>query len=172
MAEICPSCMASPGQGHDPDCNADRRPRENGVLVCKCDYSAMLKVKVARLTAEVERLRVLAASSIAMSIRAGEDEPWSLRECVLKLVEAADILLHQKDYDGMHWELIQSAWTHAKEYLAAPEAGPVGPAVDRAGLEADVEMMRQALLTLGVPARNAHAGLSRIAAALGVKEPT
>ena len=35
---ICPSCLAGPGQGHDPDCNADRRPRERGV---HCDEPLM-----------------------------------------------------------------------------------------------------------------------------------
>ena len=57
---ICPSCLASPGQGHDPDCNADRRPRENGVLVCSCEYSAMFKKKLeARLSCEAAALSAL-----------------------------------------------------------------------------------------------------------------
>jgi hypothetical protein len=59
-----------------------------------------------------------------LTLRDGNDEPWSLREVLAKLVESADILLHQKDYDGAHWELIQSAWEHGKHYLAAPPKGP------------------------------------------------
>jgi hypothetical protein len=58
-----------------------------------------------------------------LTLRDGNDEPWSLREVLAKLVESADILLHQKDYDGAHWELIQSAWEHGKHYLAAPPKG-------------------------------------------------
>lgn len=100
------------------------------------DTRAASSAEVTRLAAEVERLKVLAASSITLSIRAGDDEPWSLRECVIKLVEAADILLHQKDYDGAHWELIQSAWTHAKGYLDAPAVA--------SELEADIKCLRDA----------------------------
>lgn len=34
----------------------------------------------------------------------GQDEPWPLIDVIKKLCEAADILLHKKDYDGHGWE--------------------------------------------------------------------
>ena len=58
--------------------------------------------------------------------------------------------------------------SQANEYGPAP-----GMALaDRERLAADMEMLRQALLTLGVPAKNAHDGLNRIEAALGIGERT
>ena len=45
------------------------------------------------------------------------DQPWPLDEVVLKLCEAADILLHDKDYDGHGWELIQEAEKVGREWV-------------------------------------------------------
>lgn len=46
MPDVCSSCLAGPGQGHDPDCNADRRPRVDGVLVCNCEWSTSLQARI------------------------------------------------------------------------------------------------------------------------------
>jgi hypothetical protein len=43
--------------------------------------------------------------------------PWPLRDIVAKLVEAADILLDDKSYDGHGWEQIQVAKTEAAKWL-------------------------------------------------------
>ncbi len=124
--------------------------------------------------AEVSELRSALAESAAptvasaeLSMQVGRDQPWPLRDCVEKLMEAADILLHQKDYDGAHWELIQSAWTHAKGYLNAP-------AVASAELEASVRWLRDVVeasedagCIADYKATTWH--LDRIASALGVK---
>ena len=45
--------------------------------------------------------------------------PWPARDVVEKLVEATDILLNEKDYDGHGWEEIVAAQTVAKSWLAA-----------------------------------------------------
>lgn len=46
------------------------------------------------------------------------DEPWPLRDILAKLVEAADILLDDKDYDGHGWEEIAGCRDRAKAILA------------------------------------------------------
>ncbi len=66
---VCSSCLAGPGQGHDPDCNADRRPRENGVVVCKCEYSVMLKARIATLE-----------TKLAAQVSAPAAEPREIRD--------------------------------------------------------------------------------------------
>lgn len=43
------------------------------------------------------------------------DEAWSLKDILDKLVESANILLLEKDYDGHGWELINSARDRALE---------------------------------------------------------
>lgn len=48
------------------------------------------------------------------------DQPWSMRACVKKLVEAAGILLDDRCYDGHGHELISEARAKASEYLSAP----------------------------------------------------
>ncbi|MCD6381737.1 MAG: hypothetical protein J7L43_02045 [Candidatus Aenigmarchaeota archaeon] len=42
-------------------------------------------------------------------------EPWSLIDITKKLLDAADILLHDYDYDGDCWEQIQTAWELGKK---------------------------------------------------------
>lgn len=76
--EVCPSCLAGPGQGHDPDCNADRRPRENGVLVCKCEYSAMLKAQLKAAEAGLHRAWV---DGMGVGYKAGQEPAWIPPEC-------------------------------------------------------------------------------------------
>ena len=45
----------------------------------------------------------------------GNDQVYSLKDVLDKLVESANILLLQKDYDGHGWELINSARDRAEE---------------------------------------------------------
>ncbi|MBP7860011.1 hypothetical protein KA001_03575 [Patescibacteria group bacterium] len=45
------------------------------------------------------------------------DKPWDTISVIAKLVEAADILLHQKDYDGHGWEEIQVCYERGKEIV-------------------------------------------------------
>lgn len=51
------------------------------------------------------------------------DEPWPLRDILAKLVEAADILLDEKDYDGHGWEQIAGCRDRAKAILATQNDG-------------------------------------------------
>lgn len=48
-------------------------------------------------------------------------EPYSLSEVLKALIEASDILLHKKDYDGDGWERLEYAFRHAKEINAILE---------------------------------------------------
>lgn len=48
------------------------------------------------------------------------DSPWPLRDVVAKLVEATDILLDQKSYDGHGHESVRYASNAAKEWLKQP----------------------------------------------------
>lgn len=43
--------------------------------------------------------------------------PWSLKDSLQKLVEAANILLHQKNYDGHGWEEISHCVTRGEEII-------------------------------------------------------
>ncbi len=45
------------------------------------------------------------------------DTAWSLTEVLAKLLEATEILMDEKDYDGHGWELITQAQTRGKELL-------------------------------------------------------
>lgn len=49
---------------------------------------------------------------------AGRDQPWPMILCISKLIEAADILLNNKNYDGTGHELISQARDQAERYLA------------------------------------------------------
>lgn len=53
------------------------------------------------------------------------DEPWPLRGIMAKLVEAADILLDEKSYDGHGWEEIHHCRDRAKAILATQNTQPV-----------------------------------------------
>lgn len=44
-------------------------------------------------------------------------EPWNTHDVIAKLIEAADILLHKKDYDGHGWEEIEICYNKGKELL-------------------------------------------------------
>lgn len=46
------------------------------------------------------------------------DQPYSLPEILKGLIDASDILLHKKDYDGHGWERLEYCYRHAKEVLA------------------------------------------------------
>lgn len=46
------------------------------------------------------------------------DQPYSLPEVLKGLIEAADILLHKKDYDGHGWERLEYCYRHAKDIVA------------------------------------------------------
>ena len=45
------------------------------------------------------------------------DNAWNTHDVIVKLVEAADILLHKKDYDGPDWEEIEICYQRGKEIL-------------------------------------------------------
>jgi hypothetical protein len=67
-----------------------------------------------------------------LDINTGKDQPWPLRSCIDKLIEAADILLVQMDYDAHGWELIEYAKNLAAEYLDANAGEPLTQAPDTA----------------------------------------
>lgn len=48
-------------------------------------------------------------------------EPWPIHDVVSKLVEASEILLHKKNYDGHGWEEISHAVAYAKQWLEEKE---------------------------------------------------
>lgn len=64
---------------------------------------------VGRLAGEHERLRAVLM----------EHEPWPLRDVLAKLVEAGDILMHEKNYDGHGWEQISHAIERGKAALSS-----------------------------------------------------
>ena len=47
----------------------------------------------------------------------GASDSWSLKDILKKLIEASDILLDKKDYDGHDWEEISLARKLAKTKL-------------------------------------------------------
>jgi hypothetical protein len=42
------------------------------------------------------------------------DQPYNLQEVFKGLIEATDILLHKKDYDGHGWEELEYCYNQAK----------------------------------------------------------
>lgn len=48
-----------------------------------------------------------------------EDQSWPLRDVLAKLIEASEILMHQKNYDGHGWEQISHAIERGKVALLA-----------------------------------------------------
>lgn len=53
----------------------------------------------------------------ADSLSLGRDKAWDTLSVIAKLVEAADILLHRKDYDGHGWEEIEICYKRGLEIL-------------------------------------------------------
>jgi len=51
-----------------------------------------------------------------------KSEPWPLRNILSKLVEASEILLHDKNYDGHGWENISVCADLAKRYVIEIES--------------------------------------------------
>jgi len=47
----------------------------------------------------------------------GEDTPWPLSSILKRLIDAAEILLNKKDYDGPDWEEIHHSVNRGKEIL-------------------------------------------------------
>ncbi len=56
----------------------------------------------------------LAERHAALMRALAQDTPWPLADVLAKLIEASDILMHRKGYDGEGWELIQQATRQAK----------------------------------------------------------
>lgn len=54
---------------------------------------------------------------LADSLPLDMDKAWDTLSVLAKLVEAADILLHRKDYDGHGWEEIEICYKRGKEIL-------------------------------------------------------
>ncbi len=48
----------------------------------------------------------------------GLDNSWSLKDVLKKLIEASEILLHQKNYDGHGWEEINHCVEIGKEIVS------------------------------------------------------
>jgi transcriptional regulator with XRE-family HTH domain len=48
----------------------------------------------------------------------GLDSSWSLKDVLKKLIEASEILLHQKNYDGHGWEEINHCVERGKEIVS------------------------------------------------------
>lgn len=59
------------------------------------------------------------------SVDSLNDQPWPLRDVVRKLCEAAEILLHEKNYDGH--EEISRALKVGREWAGPPNAGTQRP---------------------------------------------
>lgn len=59
--------------------------------------------------------KLLVMSSLPIAEIIGADQPWSLYDVLNKLIEASDILLHKKNYDGHGWEEIFHAAQRAKQ---------------------------------------------------------
>lgn len=66
-------------------------------------------IAVGNLAGKHERLRAVLM----------EDQAWPLRDVLAKLVEAGEILMHQKNYDGHGWEEISTAIERGKAALLA-----------------------------------------------------
>ncbi len=49
------------------------------------------------------------------------DSSWPARDIVVKLVEAADLLLDHCNYDGHGWESIHEARARARDWLGAQD---------------------------------------------------
>ena len=54
---------------------------------------------------------------LADSLPLDGQKAWDTQSVLAKLVEAADILLHNKDYDGHGWEEIEICYKRGKELL-------------------------------------------------------
>jgi hypothetical protein len=69
-----------------------------------------------------EKLKLLGISGVSNSLPINEiiglNEPYSLRDILLKLVEASNILMHEKNYDGTGWEFISKTTELANEKIA------------------------------------------------------
>lgn len=61
-------------------------------------------------------------SSLPIAEIIGADQPWPLRDVLNKLIEASDILLHNKSYDGHGWEEISHAVERGR-YIAGLLSG-------------------------------------------------
>lgn len=61
-------------------------------------------------------------SSLPIAEIIGADQPWPLRDVLNKLIEASDILLHNKSYDGHGWEEISHAAERGR-YIAGLLSG-------------------------------------------------
>jgi len=66
---------------------------------------------------EVIRLAQKQAVEVGFNKSLMLDKAWSLPQIMIKLIEASDILLKDKDYDGMGWEQISIASEHAKKFI-------------------------------------------------------
>ena len=45
------------------------------------------------------------------------EKPYNLVETLKGLIDAADILLHKKNYDGHNWEELEQCYTHGKDFI-------------------------------------------------------
>src|SRR5574342_10393 len=57
----------------------------------------------------------------------GMDQGWPVPDCLLRLAEAADILLHKYNYDGDGHEEIATARDSARAHVARLDAAGIRP---------------------------------------------
>ena len=74
---------------------------------------------------EMNKLQSVEISGESNLLSLGMDQPWSMRECIKKLIGAAGILLDQKSYDGHGHEEIREAQIQAYKYLNEQPKQPV-----------------------------------------------
>jgi transcriptional regulator with XRE-family HTH domain len=55
----------------------------------------------------------------------GLDNSWSLKDVLKKLIEASEILLHQKNYDGHGWEEINHCVERGKAIVSTLSSNEV-----------------------------------------------
>lgn len=61
--------------------------------------------------------RVLCLFSVSGQLPLDNGKSWNTHDVIAKLIEATDILLHRKDYDGHGWEEIEICYQRGKEIL-------------------------------------------------------
>lgn len=70
------------------------------------------------------------AGSATCSADSLNDQPWPLRDVVRKLCDAAEILLHEKNYDGHGHEEISHALKVGREWSSPPNGPDQGRRTD------------------------------------------
>ena len=73
-----------------------------------------------------------ATEAVPMLLGALEiDQPWPVADVLEKLAEAADILLHEYNYDGTGWEIISGCVERARRQAQKLRRAGVGATAER-----------------------------------------